>query len=212
MTVKIEIFGENADEALTELHAFSGGLRPTQALQSSTALSGGAMRGAPMADAEADKVVSETGEAVKDREPAQTTAAAPAEEPKRGRGRPSTKKDAPQISANPENRIGPEDTPETAAQDKADEQAEVEAAREPEKPLTREDVKVAMMAYVKKFGMPATQEDGPKIYVEALGAPPAGEEYWKLSLVPDDQTALGKVVATWKKATELNPLKRTPVA
>lgn len=100
----------------------------------------------------------------------------------------------------------------TEAQDKADEQAEVEESRDTGKPLTIDDVKAAMSKYVEKYGMPATQEDGPKIFVEALGAAPAGEPYWKLSLLADaDQDKLKKLIAIWNKATELNPLKRTPV-
>lgn len=99
----------------------------------------------------------------------------------------------------------------TEDQDKADETAEVEEDRSEESPLTVEDVKAVVNGYVKKFGMPATQEDGPKIFVEALGAPPAGEQYWRMSILPEDQDALKKVIETWKKATELNPLKRKAV-
>jgi hypothetical protein len=104
------------------------------------------------------------------------------------------------------------DPAEVEAQDKADEKAEVEATRKEDKPLTIDDVKALLNGYVQKFGLPATQEDGPLIFKEALGEPPAGEPYWKLSLLNDaSQEALGKVVSTWKKAIELNPLKRTAV-
>lgn len=111
-----------------------------------------------------------------------------------------------QISTNPEDRSGPEDDADTAAQDAVDEDAETES-----KDMTVDDVRTAVNDYVKKYGMPAAQEDGPKIFVEALGAPPAGEAYWKMSLLPDDQPTLLKVVTVWRKATELNPLKRTAV-
>lgn len=107
-----------------------------------------------------------------------------------------------------EERVDPADV---AAQDKADEQAEVEANRDPEKPVTVDDVKAVVNQYVEKFGLPATQEDGPKIFVEALGAPPKGEPYWKMSLLPDDQEKLRAVVQIWQKAVELNPLKREAV-
>lgn len=103
------------------------------------------------------------------------------------------------------------DPAEVEAQDKADEQAEVEQTRKDDKPLTIDDVKAVVTAYVGKYGMPAVQEDGPKIFVEALGAPPEGEAYWKMSLLPDDQAKLAKVVSVWQKAVELNPLKRAEV-
>lgn len=110
-----------------------------------------------------------------------------------------------------EERVDPAhaDGAETVAQDAADEAAEVEAERDPKAPLTREDVGNAISEYVKKFGMPAVQEDGPKIFTEALGAPPEGNDFWKLSILPyDDQDKIAKVVSTWNKAVELNPLKR----
>lgn len=107
-----------------------------------------------------------------------------------------------------EERVDPADV---EAQDKADEQTEVEQTRKDDKPLTIDDVKAVVTAYVGKYGMPAVQEDGPKIFVEALGAPPEGEAYWKMSLLPDDQAKLAKVVSVWQKAVELNPLKRTEV-
>lgn len=105
------------------------------------------------------------------------------------------------MGADPENRISPEDEPEVQEQDKADEQAEVEANREPEKPLTLDDVKAAMTAYVTKFQIAATQEDGPKIFADVLGAPPAGEPSWKLSLLASaDQATLQKVIEAWIRA------------
>jgi len=105
----------------------------------------------------------------------------------------------------------PEDAA-NAAQDKADEQAEVDSNRDESAPLTPDDVKAAIAPYVTKFGMPAVQEDGPKIFKEALGAPPAGNDFWKLSILPyDDQDKIAKVIDVWGKAVELNPLKRAAV-
>ncbi len=127
---------------------------------------------------------------------------------------PEPEKPAPKTRAKKADKPAPEtqpDTPEAEAQDAADEAAEVEEARDAKAPLTLDDVRAAMTDYVAKFTMEATQEDGPKIFTEALGSPPPGETYWKLSLVPDDQATLAKVVETWKKATELNPLKRKAV-
>jgi len=105
-----------------------------------------------------------------------------------------------QISSSPENRVGPEDDAETQDQDKADEAAEVEQSREPEKPLTIDDVKAAVGAYVSKFDMAAAQQDGPQLFVDLLGKPPEGEAYWKMSMLPTDQESLKKVVDGWTKA------------
>lgn len=102
-----------------------------------------------------------------------------------------------------ESRVGPEDDAETQAQDEADEKAEVEAEREPDAPLTTEDLKEAMSAYVTKFGIPATQEDGAKMFVAALGKPPAGEAAWKLSLVgAAGQDHIKKAIAVFAKAAK----------
>lgn len=106
---------------------------------------------------------------------------------------------SPQISSG-EECVGPEDDAETAAQDKADEKAEVEANRDAEKPLTVDDVKQAVGLYVTKFGIPAAQEDGPGLFVSVLGAPPADEPGWKMSILPDDQDKLRKCVAAWEEA------------
>lgn len=112
-----------------------------------------------------------------------------------------------------EARIDPEnpeadDSASDSEQDAADEAAEVEAHRDPEKPLTIDDVKAAVMAYAEKYGMPAAQADGPRIFVEALGAPPKGEEFWKFSILPvDDQEKIRKVISIWQRATTENPFK-----
>lgn len=119
--------------------------------------------------------------------------------------------EARSISQDPENRVSPEDTAEDDAQDAADEAAEVEETRKDETPLTRDDVKAAMTGYVNTYGLPATQEDGPKLIGSALGKPPKGEEYWKLSLIPDDQDALRKVVAAFQGALAKNPYSRAKV-
>jgi hypothetical protein len=141
--------------------------------------------------------------------------AAPAAEPKKRGRKPkaemATTEPEPQIRTDPENRIDPE-SPKTSAQDAADEAAEVEAARDPVKPLTLDDVRQAVGEYVKRYGMPATQEDGVNIFVQALGNPPTGEPIWKMSILPDDQDVLGRAVAGWKAAIEGNPYGRKAVA
>lgn len=102
-----------------------------------------------------------------------------------------------------ESRVGPEDDAETQAQDEADEKAEVEAEREPDAPLTTEDLKEAMSAYVTKFGIPATQEDGAKMFTDALGKPPAHEAAWKVSLVgAAGQDHIKKAIAVFAKAAK----------
>jgi hypothetical protein len=105
------------------------------------------------------------------------------------------------ISTNPENRVGPEDDAETQAQDAADEQAEVDANRDAEAPLTIEDLKMAMSEYVTKFDMGAAQEDGVNIFGDALGKPPGGEQFWKMSIAAAaGQDTLKKAIAAWKAA------------
>lgn len=134
-----------------------------------------------------------------DEPPARTVAPAePAEPAKKTRA----KKDAaPAISTTPEDRKPPEDDAETVAQDEADEAAEVEAAREPEKPLTVDDAMAAVGLYVEKFGIPAAQEDGPHIFVSALGKPPGNEPYWKKSLLATaTQDQLQKATIAWTTA------------
>lgn len=103
------------------------------------------------------------------------------------------------------------DPADVAAQDAADEAAEVEEHRDPVKPLTVDDVKAVVGQYVTRYGMPAVQEDGVKIFAEALGAPPAGEAYWKMSILPDDQAKLARVIDIWQRAVAENPLKREVV-
>lgn len=98
------------------------------------------------------------------------------------------------------------DPAEVAEQDKADEKAEVEANRK--EPVTIDDVKAVVTEYVNKYGMPATQEDGPGFFVDALGTPPEGEKFWKMSILPTDQESLSKVLAIWKRAVEENPKGR----
>ena len=99
---------------------------------------------------------------------------------------------------------GPEDDAATQAQDKADEQAEVEQNRDPETPLTIEDVKAAVGKYIEKFDMAAAQQDGPGLFVDVLGKPPEGQPYWKMSILPTDQDTLKKVVNAWTAAAAGN--------
>lgn len=105
----------------------------------------------------------------------------------------------PAISTDPENRIDPQN-PEDEAQDAADEAAETASEQPANRTITTEDVKAAIGKYVAKFQLPATQEDGPGIFKSVLGAPPAGEPYWKLSILPTDQESLAKCEKAWLDA------------
>lgn len=208
MSVKIEIFGENATEALAELSAFAAGatgqiektfVTPPQEKM-----------------AEALEAIAES----KSEDPKPSTMMEPEEAPQRERGKPApgksrrTKEEiaedeaaetsetvvATNISTTPEDRKDPAN-PETVAQDVADEAEELASDE-----LTKDDLRAVMGQYVSAYGMPATQTDGAAIFVLALGEPPAGEALWKVSLIPDDQPEmLAKAVAEWKRAVAENP-------
>ena len=222
MSVEIKIYGETAHEALKELHEFSGGMPSASRVEAKTP-------GAPFVNA---GVASEPSAPVTE-DAAASGSATSASRSERKRGEPSPGKKrrtaaevaedeaaeaaenaAKQNISTGEARIDPEN-PEEAAdseadadQDAADEAAEVEAHRDPEKPLTIDDVKAVVMAYAEKYGMPAAQADGPRIFVEALGVPPKDEEFWKFSILPvDDQEKIRKVISIWQRATTENPFK-----
>lgn len=126
--------------------------------------------------------------------PAPEPESEPESEPKK-RGRKPKAEEKPQISTG-EERIGPDDV-----KDAEDEAAEVEQTRTIE--LTADDLKVVMARYVEQHGIPAAQEDGLKIFNDALGAPPAGESGWRLSLVASHgQDALRKAIAAWETAVD----------
>lgn len=202
MTIEIKIFGENAREALNELRALASGLASGPA-------SGLALPKTPEATKDEAVVDAQAAEASAAAAGATSQVDASEDKPKRTR---RTKAEMEAAKAAEEQAAAAGD-PATQAQDAADQQAEVDANRDSDAPLTREDVKKAMAKYVQTYGMPATQEDGPKIFREALGAPPEGEPYWKLSLLDEgDQVKLAKVIDIWEKATSLNPIKRAKVS
>jgi hypothetical protein len=231
MTLKIEIFGtpdhgplaEQIDEAMAAI----GFTRRIDVLKGTTAVvvrepltglgSGevGMLQEGQAAKSETQSAVTETqarergkpapGKARRTKEEiAEDEAADAADQAANDTSEPETKS---QISTGGE-RVGPEDTVEDEDQDKADEKAEVEDTR---KELTRDDVKAAMTQYVNTYGLPATQEDGPKLIGSALGKPPEGEDYWKLSLIPEDPEKLAKVVNVFQTALSQNPYKRDKV-
>lgn len=102
-----------------------------------------------------------------------------------------------QISTSPEDRVN-------AEQDAADEAAETAAAKvETGNKLTHDDVRNALGAYVKTYGMPAAQEDGPAVITLMFGEGKA-----KVSDIPDTQEDLAKAVAGIKEMTTKNPYSR----
>lgn len=88
----------------------------------------------------------------------------------------------PQISTG-EARVGPEDDPEVAAQDAADEAAEVEAHRDPQNPLTLDDLRKAVGELTKKIGFAQSVKVVPQI----LGC--------AVTEVPETQEALTAAIA-----------------
>lgn len=130
---------------------------------------------------------------------------APAEKKTRKR---RTKVAEPAAISSGEERVGPEDSPETQAADAADEQAESDAAKADNPAVTHDDVRGALGAYVKTYGMAAAQEDGPKLL--ALAFP--GKGVVKISDIPDDQASLKSALAGVNEMTAKNPYERAAVA
>ena len=201
MTVEIKIIGEDAGHALRELSGLSSGLlastapRPPLHDVPAPGPGDGAIDITPPSTETADaNVKRERGKPAPGRSRRTKEEIAEDEAAEKAEG-----SSAQAISTGGE-RVSPEDEPEVQEQDEADEQAEVEASRDPEKPLTVDDVKAAVGLYVNKFGMPATNEDGPSIFVKALGQPPEGNPFWKMSILPDDQKKLKACVDEWSKA------------
>lgn len=94
----------------------------------------------------------------------------------------------------------PAPAPEAAAQDVKDETP----VASPD--ATIDDVRRVMGDYVKKYGMPAAQADGPKLLAEMFG-----EGCKKISDIPNTPAAFGKAVAAIVEMSEKNLNKREPV-
>lgn len=101
-----------------------------------------------------------------------------------------------------ENRVGPEDDPETEAQDRADEEAE--ERDEQAEVLTVMNGKDAIGEYAKKFGIDAAAADGAKIFADTLGAPPVGRQNWTWTAISEltdgMQAKLNQAVKAWRAA------------
>lgn len=92
-----------------------------------------------------------------------------------------------------EERVNPDEE-----QDAADEAAEETKVQDKE--LTIEDMKNAAGLYIKKWGIDITQLDGPILFKDILGNPPAGEDYWRFAIVPKNQETYAKVIKAWTDA------------
>lgn len=116
-----------------------------------------------------------------------------------------------QISTNPEDR---QETDADKA-DAADEAADAAGQKEDTAEVTPDNVRNALGLYVKKFGMAAAQEDGPKcigLAMKKLGVElPKGETAWKISAIPEKQEALKLVIAGVVEMIDKNPFSREPV-
>lgn len=88
-----------------------------------------------------------------------------------------------------------------AAQDAADEQAEVEQTTTAK--LTHDDVRAALKKYLDAYGTAAAMEDGPKVLTLMFG-----EGKVKVSDVPEDQEALQKAIDGIGEMLAKNPYKR----
>lgn len=88
-----------------------------------------------------------------------------------------------------------------AAQDAADEQAEVEQTATAK--LTHDDVRAALKKYLDAYGTAAAMEDGPKVLTMLFG-----EGKVKVSDVPEDQEALQKAIAGIEEMRSKNPFSR----
>lgn len=105
-----------------------------------------------------------------------------------------------QISTGGE-RLGPEDASDSediAKQDAADEAAEVEAHRDPQKPLTLDDLRLVVGEYNKKVGLAVSAKQVPII----LGC--------KMTEVPDTQEALAEAIAKVRLAVGLAEAAEKP--
>lgn len=110
--------------------------------------------------------------------------------------------EAPLISAEPENRVNPEDE----ALDAADEAFETEEIKETVAPLTHDDVRRVLNEYVALYGLDKAQIDAPVVLKEIFGA-----ECSKISDIPDTQESLEKAIAAIKHLINSNPFGREAV-
>ncbi len=216
MTTRIEIYGENAAEALAELRGLSAGLfvggelsaaldartsgagKPTAPLQAAAAPAAAASEPSPLALAASAGAAPSASPSDATKPKAET-----AKERKAREAAEKKDREARQISDNPENRANPADE----AQDAEDDTAAGEAVTGSESKLTHDDVRNALGGYVKKYGMEMAQVDGPATIERRFGKGKV-----KVSDIPDTQEDLAQAVADVHEMIAKNPYKRTAVA
>lgn len=109
--------------------------------------------------------------------------------------------DTPTISTGGQ-RIDP-DNPDDVAADEADEAADTAVSNGGK--LTHDNLRDIMATYVKAYGLPAAQEDVPKVFSGLFGA-----DVVKVSQVPEDRIA--EAIEAVKKAGRENTYERTALA
>lgn len=113
----------------------------------------------------------------------------------------SAANDTPAISTGGQ-RIDP-DNPDDVAADEADEAADTAVSNDGK--LTHDNLRDIMATYVKAYGLPAAQEDVPKVFSGLFGA-----DVVKVSQVPEDRIA--EAIEAVKKAGRENTYERTALA
>lgn len=126
--------------------------------------------------------------------------AEPTKEPAKTTRKKAADKPGPTPPADPAPEVKAEDAVDEAAESaKTVEAAAVEAKIEPAEVFDRNVMRNAGGDYARIYGMPAAQEDGPKIIGHAA-----------FSKVPDDE--IKKATRALRAAIEANPYNRTKVA
>lgn len=185
MSISITINGDTASEAIREVLTLAGSMGMVQATATSVAaLTAGS------SDLSADRQTTA---------PAAAAAAEPAKEPAKAT-RKKADKPAPAAPPEPAPEVKAEDAADEAAEsEKGVEAAAAEAKVDPAEVFDRNVMRNAGGDYAKLYGMPAAQEDGPKI----IGYP-------AFSKVPDEE--IEKATRALRAAIETNPYNRTKVA
>jgi type IV secretory pathway VirB10-like protein len=189
VSISITINGDTASEAIREVLTLAGSMGMVHA----TATSAAALT-AGSSDLSADRqtaapAAAGTAEPKTDgaKEPAKTT-------------RKKAEKPGPAAPPEPAPEVKAEDAADEAAESaKAVEAAAAEAKVDPAEVFDRNVMRNAGGDYAKLYGMPAAQEDGPKI----IGYP-------AFSKVPDEE--IEKATRALRAAIETNPYNRTKVA
>lgn len=85
--------------------------------------------------------------------------------------------------------------------DEEDAEDDIETIEEEE--LTVDDLRAVMQQYINLHGMDNTRKDGLNLLADALGAPPAGKEFWTVTLIGESSPeVLNKAIFAWDKAVK----------